>query len=259
MMMSFLDYQTSCEQTTAESMMFYDPVVEPLTHQPHVSQFDLYNYVTEQSSIPDPYPTSFHYASSPSMGGTSETGFASQRGVDGFDTAKKLLHTRLKVNNASACKYGTEASFAITTSHHEQHGERQHRAADTGRRSTGERRDRINERERERMHMLCDAFERLRQVLPFKKPKRGPHRQKLSKISTLVLAQNYIQTLEDILRNPGEYSDCRLSSEKPVVLSRPSARTPTSSDGSECSLFNSGDYYQQHTEIMTMEQSLYPY
>ncbi|XP_071965928.1 uncharacterized protein [Antedon mediterranea] len=73
------------------------------------------------------------------------------------------------------------------------------------RRSTNEKRDRINERERERMHQLCDAFERLRGVLPYKKAKKGPNRQKLSKISTLLLAQNYIKTLEDLLHSNQEY------------------------------------------------------
>lgn len=257
-MMSYLDYQPPNEQST-DSMMFYDPVVEPQTQQHNASQFDLYNYVTDQSSLQDTYSTPFHYAS-PSITPTTETAFASPRGADGFDTVKKMLHTRLKVNNTAACKYGTGTSFVttVTTTNH-QVSNRQLRGSDNGRRSTGERRDRINERERERMHMLCDAFERLRQVLPFKKPKRGPHRQKLSKISTLVLAQNYIQTLEDILRNPGEYSDCRLSSEKPVVLSRSSARTPSNSDGSNCSLFNPADYYQQHNEMLTVEPSVYSY
>nr|XP_054763407.1 neurogenic differentiation factor 6-like [Lytechinus pictus] len=70
----------------------------------------------------------------------------------------------------------------------------------SSRRATFERRDRINSRERDRMHQLCDAFERLRQVLPFKRWKHGPHRQRLSKISTLVLAQNYIRALEVMLQ-----------------------------------------------------------
>ncbi|XP_071504844.1 uncharacterized protein [Diadema antillarum] len=72
----------------------------------------------------------------------------------------------------------------------------------SSRRATVERRDRINSRERDRMHQLCDAFERLRQVLPFKRPKQGAHRQKLSKISTLLLAQNYIRALEEMLEQP---------------------------------------------------------
>ncbi|XP_033117794.1 uncharacterized protein LOC117117564 [Anneissia japonica] len=78
------------------------------------------------------------------------------------------------------------------------------------RRSTNEKRDRINERERERMHQLCDAFERLRGVLPYKKAKKGPNRQKLSKISTLLLAQNYIKTLEDLLHSNQEYETAQL-------------------------------------------------
>ncbi len=75
------------------------------------------------------------------------------------------------------------------------------------RRATTERRNRINERERDRMHQLCDAFEKLRTVLPYKRSKRGPNRQKMSKIATLLLAQNYIRTLEDMLRRPAEYTN----------------------------------------------------
>lgn len=70
----------------------------------------------------------------------------------------------------------------------------------SSRRKTYERRDRINSRERDRMHQLCDAFERLRQVLPCKRLKQGPHRHRLSKIGTLVLAQNYIRALEVMLQ-----------------------------------------------------------
>ena len=74
----------------------------------------------------------------------------------------------------------------------------------SSRRATVERRDRINSRERDRMHQLCDAFERLRQVLPCKRLKQGPQRQKFSKIGTLLMAQNYIRTLEEILSQPAE-------------------------------------------------------
>ena len=77
----------------------------------------------------------------------------------------------------------------------------------SSRRATSQRRNRINERERDRMHQLCHGFEKLRTVLPYKRAKRGPNRQKLSKIATLLLAQNYIRTLEDMLRRPTEYTN----------------------------------------------------
>nr|XP_006818444.1 PREDICTED: oligodendrocyte transcription factor 3-like [Saccoglossus kowalevskii] len=75
----------------------------------------------------------------------------------------------------------------------------------SNRRANSDRRNRINERERARMHQLCDAFEKLRKVLPYQRAKRGPNRQKLSKIATLLLAQNYIRALEDMLQRSHQY------------------------------------------------------
>lgn len=51
---------------------------------------------------------------------------------------------------------------------------------------------RINSRERDRMHNLNGALDSLRQVLPHS---RGPSVKKLSKLSTLLMARNYIVTL----------------------------------------------------------------
>ena len=48
---------------------------------------------------------------------------------------------------------------------------------------------RINSRERKRMHDLNSALDELRSVLPYA---NGPTVRKLSKISTLLLAKNYI-------------------------------------------------------------------
>ncbi|EDV25593.1 Neurogenic differentiation factor 1 [Trichoplax sp. H2] len=56
------------------------------------------------------------------------------------------------------------------------------------------RRTRANERERNRMHNLNDAYEELRKVVP-----HYPADRKLSKIETLILAQNYILSLSDLL------------------------------------------------------------
>ncbi|XP_064624081.1 neurogenic differentiation factor 6-like [Lineus longissimus] len=57
------------------------------------------------------------------------------------------------------------------------------------------------ERERNRMHMLNEAFEELRKVVP--KSNLSEH-QKLSKIATLKLAIHYISALANILRSNGE-------------------------------------------------------
>ncbi|KAK3090276.1 hypothetical protein FSP39_010580 [Pinctada imbricata] len=56
------------------------------------------------------------------------------------------------------------------------------------------------ERERNRMHMLNDAFDELRKVVP--KQNLSDH-QKLSKIATLRLAIHYIAALVSTLRNSG--------------------------------------------------------
>lgn len=55
-------------------------------------------------------------------------------------------------------------------------------------------------RERNRMHMLNDAFENLRRVVP--KSNLSEH-QKLSKIATLRLAIHYIRALSSILKSTG--------------------------------------------------------
>ncbi|KAK3089814.1 hypothetical protein FSP39_006752 [Pinctada imbricata] len=51
-----------------------------------------------------------------------------------------------------------------------------------------------NERERQRMHSLNDAFQDLREVIPHVKLDR-----KLSKIETLTLAKNYIKALTNVI------------------------------------------------------------
>ncbi|KAJ8321522.1 hypothetical protein KUTeg_000925 [Tegillarca granosa] len=55
---------------------------------------------------------------------------------------------------------------------------------------------RINSRERERMHDLNAALDGLRQVIPYS---NGPTVKKLSKMSTLLLARNYIVMLNKSL------------------------------------------------------------
>ena len=56
------------------------------------------------------------------------------------------------------------------------------------------RRIESNERERQRMHLLNDAFQGLRDVIPF--VRRG---RRLSKIETLTLAKNYIKSLTNVI------------------------------------------------------------
>uniref|UniRef100_T1IKM5 BHLH domain-containing protein n=1 Tax=Strigamia maritima TaxID=126957 RepID=T1IKM5_STRMM len=57
------------------------------------------------------------------------------------------------------------------------------------------RRVKANDRERNRMHMLNDALDRLRTVLP-----SSPEDTKLTKIETLRFAHNYIWTLSETLK-----------------------------------------------------------
>ncbi|XP_041485282.1 uncharacterized protein LOC121431692 [Lytechinus variegatus] len=80
------------------------------------------------------------------------------------------------------------------------------------RRETEDKRRRVNHRERYRMHQLSEAFDRLRQVLPANaldvqsrrtdngRPQRYPVRQKLSKVDTLLLAQDYILSLQEMCK-----------------------------------------------------------
>ncbi|NWS71380.1 BHA15 protein, partial [Crotophaga sulcirostris] len=53
-----------------------------------------------------------------------------------------------------------------------------------------------NERERQRMHKLNNAFQALREVIPHVRAE-----SKLSKIETLTLAKNYIKSLTSIILN----------------------------------------------------------
>ena len=55
---------------------------------------------------------------------------------------------------------------------------------------------RVNSRERQRMHDLNAAMDSLRQVMPYS---QGPSVKKISKMATLLLARNYIVTLNKSL------------------------------------------------------------
>lgn len=69
---------------------------------------------------------------------------------------------------------------------------RRHRSSTTKERSI--RRLESNERERQRMHKLNNAFQALREAIPHVKTDK-----KLSKIETLTLAKNYIKALTSII------------------------------------------------------------
>ncbi|KAM4526568.1 class A basic helix-loop-helix protein 15 isoform 1-T4 [Fundulus diaphanus] len=82
-----------------------------------------------------------------------------------------------------------------------------------------------NERERQRMHKLNNAFQALREAIPHVKTDK-----KLSKIETLTLAKNYIKALTTI------------------ILDMSGACLPTEGDPSEASAARLLQCYQQHLE-----------
>ncbi|KAH3871707.1 protein dimmed-like [Dreissena polymorpha] len=94
------------------------------------------------------------------------------------------------------------------------------------------RRIESNERERQRMHSLNDAFEGLRNVIPHINMDR-----KLSKIETLTLAKNYIKALTNVI--------CDLRGEKAVFddiyENTPAPDGVTSDNGSAGSVMSGSD------------------
>ncbi|KAM3859469.1 class A basic helix-loop-helix protein 15 [Diretmus argenteus] len=71
---------------------------------------------------------------------------------------------------------------------------RRRRQHSTGAKESNVRRLESNERERQRMHKLNNAFQALREAIPHVKMDK-----KLSKIETLTLAKNYIKALTTII------------------------------------------------------------
>lgn len=65
-------------------------------------------------------------------------------------------------------------------------------------------REEANRRERHRMDIMNEAYERLQNVLPFKK---GRKRQKMSRMDTVDGAIKYIQSLLEILYGPNYTSE----------------------------------------------------
>lgn len=82
-----------------------------------------------------------------------------------------------------------------------------------------------NERERQRMHKLNNAFQALREAIPHVKTDK-----KLSKIETLTLAKNYIKALTTI------------------ILDMSGACLPAGGDATEASAAKLLQCYQQHLE-----------
>ncbi|XP_068608467.1 oligodendrocyte transcription factor 4 [Brachionichthys hirsutus] len=87
----------------------------------------------------------------------------------------------------------------------------------------------VNSRERKRMHDLNQAMDGLREVMPYA---QGPSVRKLSKISTLLLARNYIlmlsNSLEDMKKLVGDvYGGSAAVQSRTAAHAAVTAPTPT--------------------------------
>ncbi|XP_076841800.1 oligodendrocyte transcription factor 4 [Brachyhypopomus gauderio] len=88
---------------------------------------------------------------------------------------------------------------------------------------------RVNSRERKRMHDLNQAMDGLREVMPYA---QGPSVRKLSKISTLLLARNYIlmlsSSLEEMKKLVGDVYGANAAQNRPPrpVLPQAAASPP---------------------------------
>uniref|UniRef100_A0A668ANA8 Class A basic helix-loop-helix protein 15 n=1 Tax=Myripristis murdjan TaxID=586833 RepID=A0A668ANA8_9TELE len=102
---------------------------------------------------------------------------------------------------------------------------RRRRQHGTGTKERNVRRLESNERERQRMHKLNNAFQALREAIPHVKMDK-----KLSKIETLTLAKNYIKALTTI------------------ILGMSGACLPAGEAASEASAAKLLQCYQQHLE-----------
>ncbi|XP_028844610.1 class A basic helix-loop-helix protein 15-like [Denticeps clupeoides] len=115
---------------------------------------------------------------------------------------------RLEVEAASSEQDGSEASTGGTW---RPRGGRRRQHSSAKERNV--RRLESNERERQRMHKLNNAFQALREAVPHIRADK-----KLSKIETLTLAKNYIKALTTIIL--GMTSDPQRGSHAPRLLSR---------------------------------------
>jgi len=96
------------------------------------------------------------------------------------------------VGARGAAEATARTAGATTPSRRSAHHHHQRRGR--GARERNLRRIESNERERQRMHSLNDAFQDLREVIPH--VRRG---RRLSKIETLTLAKNYIKALTNVV------------------------------------------------------------
>ncbi|CAL9698868.1 unnamed protein product [Knipowitschia caucasica] len=104
-------------------------------------------------------------------------------------------------------------------------GRRRKRSHGTSSKERSVRRLESNERERQRMHKLNNAFQALREAIPHVKTDK-----KLSKIETLTLAKNYIKALTTI------------------ILDMSGACSPNSAEQADSNAAKLLQCYQQHLE-----------
>uniref|UniRef100_A0A8C6TZ15 Oligodendrocyte transcription factor 4 n=1 Tax=Neogobius melanostomus TaxID=47308 RepID=A0A8C6TZ15_9GOBI len=96
--------------------------------------------------------------------------------------SNKMFHPYLQEHREAGKHLGTEGKMK--------------ERSDLGKDDVQELRLKVNSRERKRMHDLNQAMDGLREVMPYA---QGPSVRKLSKISTLLLARNYILMLSSSL------------------------------------------------------------
>jgi len=102
--------------------------------------------------------------------------------------------SRSKNGEARGAVASAETATRTGSSSSRRSGHHHHQRKGRGARERNLRRIESNERERQRMHSLNDAFQDLREVIPH--VRRG---RRLSKIETLTLAKNYIKALTNVV------------------------------------------------------------
>ncbi|KAM9462146.1 class A basic helix-loop-helix protein 15 [Clarias gariepinus] len=113
-------------------------------------------------------------------------------------TEQEHADLQLDVEPGSSEQEGSEASLPIGSSWRAsgrtRTGTRRRRCQHSSAKERNVRRLESNERERQRMHKLNNAFQALREAIPHVRMDK-----KLSKIETLTLAKNYIKALTTII------------------------------------------------------------
>ncbi len=108
-------------------------------------------------------------------------------------------------------------------------GGKSHTHADLSHDGLQDLRLKVNGRERKRMHDLNQAMDGLREVMPYA---QGPSVRKLSKISTLLLARNYIlmlsSSLEEMKKLIGDVYGARGQSHSARRILPPTSAAPVS-------------------------------